>query len=374
MKIQDDRDHGLVSVIVPVYNVSQYIKCALESLINQTYKNIEIIVIDDGSTDSSGHICDAYSKKDKRIRVIHQENKGLSAARNIGLAMMKGEMVAFLDSDDAVHPKFIYSLVTAMIKENTDLVLCKYGSYYTNHGIIYNPNIKLHPSIEPGILANSKKIISSLIDNEINVNIWNKLYKKELWKDVRFVEGHVFEDAEVSYIIFSRCKRIYVLDDQLYFERKRPGSITDTLSIENINDRLLAQYSVENYVQSRTPEVFSVEQLNKCRRRRYNVLIRCYGMSMQIRENASCKSTYIYRNEIIETRKTIDINGCSSKTKILCWIAIYYPRLLRTLFTLYRMIKYCFHRIKHIENTILLYWKCKSCSDKEDVLIEDISF
>lgn len=116
----------LITVIIPVFNVKPYLIDALESVINQTYKRLEIIIIDDGSTDGSGEICDEYAQKDDRIRVVHQNNKGLSAARNVGLDLLSGDIIAFFDSDDIYHTDFIEKMVEAMLENNTDIVLCKY--------------------------------------------------------------------------------------------------------------------------------------------------------------------------------------------------------------------------------------------------------
>ena len=120
---------GLVTIIIPVYNTAPYLLEALDSVIQQDYSNLEIIIIDDGSTDGSEKICDIYAEKDSRIRVIHQENKGLSCARNTGLDIMSGDSVAFLDSDDVLHPTYVKTMVAAMCRKKTDLVVCRYSIF-----------------------------------------------------------------------------------------------------------------------------------------------------------------------------------------------------------------------------------------------------
>ncbi len=121
----------LVSIIIPVYNVAPFLRESLDSAINQTYKNLEIILVDDGSTDESGIICDEYAKLDTRIKVIHQKNQGLSAARNTGLDIMKGSIVSFLDSDDAFYPDTIKTMVETMQNQNSDIVSCNYEVFET---------------------------------------------------------------------------------------------------------------------------------------------------------------------------------------------------------------------------------------------------
>ncbi len=123
--------NSLVSVIVPVFNVAPYLAEALDSVINQTYRNLEIIVVDDGSTDDSGKICDEYAAKDNRIQIVHIKHQGVSVARNTGLDLMKGELVAFLDPDDAYKPEFIDTMVNTMYREKADIVLCGMTIYKT---------------------------------------------------------------------------------------------------------------------------------------------------------------------------------------------------------------------------------------------------
>ena len=131
----------LVSVIVPVFNVKSFLPEALDSLLAQTYQKLEIILVDDGSNDGSEKICDAFAKNDGRIRVIHKQNEGVSAARNTGLSVMHGEVVAFLDSDDAFHPEFVRTMLTAMQTEDADMAICKYSLYKTERKMCYSGHL-----------------------------------------------------------------------------------------------------------------------------------------------------------------------------------------------------------------------------------------
>lgn len=157
----------LVSVIIPVYNVLPFIKEALDSVVQQTYKNLEIILIDDGSTDGSGLICEKYKQEDHRIIVIHQNNQGLSAARNIGLQIMSGEVVVFLDSDDAFHPTFIEMMMEAKNENDADIVISKYISLKTSKKML---NMTSNRGSGPAIRAGSYDRIDALcalIENRI---------------------------------------------------------------------------------------------------------------------------------------------------------------------------------------------------------------
>ena len=141
----------LVSIIVPVYNVAPYLREALDSIVNQTYKDLEILIIDDGSTDGSSAICEEYASKDPRIRLIHQSNKGLSGARNTGLEHATGDYVAFIDSDDSVSPVFIESLVNAMTSSSASIAVCKFSIINTSGSMTGVAASSLIPSIDPFI-------------------------------------------------------------------------------------------------------------------------------------------------------------------------------------------------------------------------------
>ncbi|MBR3402348.1 MAG: glycosyltransferase family 2 protein [Parasporobacterium sp.] len=255
----------LVSVIIPVYNVEPYLKEALDSVLDQSYQNLEIILIDDGSTDRSGKICDDYSETDDRIRVIHQENKGLSSARNKGLDLMHGELVAFLDPDDAYQPDYVRAMLNAMTREQADLVQCRYTNHKTTRKMIRSGRDRIRPCAQQG-LYDRRNALRSLADGTIDVFVWNKLYQRRLWKDIRFPEGHNFEDIGITYQIIDACRSIYVLDQPLYLHRKRPDSITDDCSWDNIRDRIIANSRFNSFIQSNIPDIFDKEQLERRKR------------------------------------------------------------------------------------------------------------
>ena len=266
------RGSGLISIIIPVFNVRPYLEKALESVIRQTYSHLEIIVIDDGSTDGSGVICDEFARRDDRIKVVHQENRGLSSARNTGLDIMTGEAVAFLDSDDSYHPDYIKAMAEAMDRENADIVVCKYTVHYANK--MTRPSMKetVRPPIKAGLYKRTEAL-RALADSAINVSVWNKLYRRKLWEDIRFPDGHNSEDTYAAIRLFDRCRAVLVLNQALYYYLKRPGSITDTVSEANVRDLYLSRRYFEEYVITNTPAVFSFEQLNKVQQSTLNGLL-----------------------------------------------------------------------------------------------------
>lgn len=326
----------IISVIIPVFNVRQYLNEALSSIIHQTYTNLEIIIIDDGSTDGSSSICDEYAKKDSRIIVVHQANLGLSKARNVGLDLMKGDAVAFLDSDDVYLPDFISLMYNAMKREMTDIVICKYTYHKTLKKMKLNQS-KKWPSAPQGIY-DRKKALRALADNCINVSVWNKLYRKELWKKIRFPEGHVYEDLDTTYRIFDLCKNIYVLDKTLCINRIRPGSITETNSWTNALDYYRAWSHFNSYVEKNTPEVFWPGQVKKGYQSCVDRMLKLYLNYPKIMVN-KCGSLGVNpRNYIIIIGKKIGFETCSFRTQVAYKLLCLCPEFLKKVYLIYKSI------------------------------------
>lgn len=225
----------MISVIVPVYNVEKYIRRCIDSICNQTYRNLEIILVDDGSTDLSGEICDEYEKKDSRIRVIHQSNQGLSGARNTGLDNANGDYIAFVDSDDYIHYRMFEVLIRNINKTEADVSVASM-QYVSENGI---------PS---GILPEEKmqiyegdSILSRMWqDNVRTVVVWNKLYKRFIFNNLRFQMGRYHEDTFIIHRILVQCKRIVYSSLELYYYVQHTGSIMNHLSVARVDDAVAA--------------------------------------------------------------------------------------------------------------------------------------
>ena len=202
----------LVSVIVPVYNVEKYLKRCLESIINQTYRELEIILVDDGSKDESGKICEQYGKIDKRIKIIHKENGGLSSARNVGLADAKGKYISFVDSDDWIA-KDMYEYMVGLIEKNeAEAVQCNFIQTNGSKVIINEPE-DIH-------IYTNKDICQFYMEFSTKTgsySVWKFLYKKEVLKDIKFREGKINEDIDYNYKVLARCKKIIVSNQVKYF-------------------------------------------------------------------------------------------------------------------------------------------------------------
>ena len=215
----------MLSIIVPVYNVREYLEACLDSILHQTYRNLEIIIVDDGSRDGSSEICDRYAHKDSRITVIHQSNQGLSGARNTGLDHIHGEWVAFVDSDDVMDLRMYETMLWYVDKYSSDMVVCGVQSFRAADGekIIEG---KLRAAESPVVCTekeywkNYDRGGSMIFDV-----VWNKLCKSSLWKDIRFPKGKYCEDVFVMHHIVSRCRKTCLIPDIFCWYRLRSSSI-----------------------------------------------------------------------------------------------------------------------------------------------------
>ncbi len=204
----------MISVIVPVYNVEPYLAQCLDSLLAQTFSDIEIIVVDDGSTDGCPQICDEYSRRDERITVFHTDNHGLSAARNLGIDNSHGEWLMFVDSDDWVEPQFCELPYRAAVENEADLVIFGYN-YHSANGQVKKGNPKI-----TGLVTWQEAVLYG------SQTVWDKLYKKHLFNTVRYPVGRLYEDIATTHCIVYSARRILMIDELLYDYRVRNGSIT----------------------------------------------------------------------------------------------------------------------------------------------------
>ena len=202
----------LISIIIPVYNVEKYIEKCVDSLTAQTYKNIEIILIDDGSTDSSGAICDKYAAEDSRVKVFHKENGGVSSARNLGLDNARGEWVTFVDSDDWVNDSYIQNLYSSVCDE-VDLVVS--SAILVNHSSPYKYSYR-----KTKISQNNFEELFNSFDLDKRTSPWGKLYATQVIKDnnLRFIQGmHIGEDAQFLYRYLVSCRDVIISNHMDYF-------------------------------------------------------------------------------------------------------------------------------------------------------------
>jgi len=208
----------LISVIIPIYKVEAYLDACVSSVVKQSHKNIEIILVNDGSPDNCPAMCDAWTEKDPRIKVIHKENGGLSDARNAGLDIAAGEYISFVDSDDWILPTMFENMLQIMQKENADIVACNIRSCYEDHEDVWG--------CKEYFSGNSEQILDMLFsDTTYPVSAWNKLYKRECWGNLRFPVGKICEDAFTTYQLVHNAGRIVQIPEAYYCYRIRPQSI-----------------------------------------------------------------------------------------------------------------------------------------------------
>lgn len=240
---------SLVSIIVPVYNTADYLEDCIHSIINQTYQNIEIIMIDDGSTDDSGKICDILSCRDQRIRVIHQDNQGSGAARNAGLLATKGKYVSFVDSDDYIHPQFIEKMVFAIDDGKYD-VCCSDLQYFSN---MQSVRALINQSCGdcPVKVLTQKEMILSLLHQTCECSVVNRMYKSSIIREegLRFQKQYRFwEDMEFNLDYHGKIKSTAaVLNQYLYFARERETSQTRITPIQTNTEQIRSSRHIYEY-------------------------------------------------------------------------------------------------------------------------------
>lgn len=223
-------DNKTISIIVPVYKVEDYLERCIDSILDQTYKDLEVILVDDGSPDSCGSICDSYREKDKRVRVIHQKNGGLSAARNSGIEIATGAYLLFIDSDDWIKQDLCASVWKAAVSRDADIVVFGYS--------IINEELQiLSDKVVSGRhMITGKQALKDLLSNKIENYAWNKLYKKELFLDVRYPKGFVWEDVGTTYKLFLKAEKVFLLDRSYYYYFQRSTNITSNITTKALYD------------------------------------------------------------------------------------------------------------------------------------------
>lgn len=250
-----------ISVIIPVYKVEPYVRKCIESVAGQTYDRLEIILIDDGSPDRCGEICDECAQNDSRIKVIHRQNGGLSAARNSGLEAATGDYVLFVDSDDYIHKNMVERMHNIAIEKQADVVVCDY--------------LKVNEGEEKEQLQESGEVIDITDDNRLDYMlgdtkivftvVWNKLYKRDLFQNICFPEGKVHEDEFVTYKILHQAEKVCYLRDELYYYVQRKSSIMGEGGNVKTLQRLDAFQERIQYYRSRKMMAYEYQMLNHYR-------------------------------------------------------------------------------------------------------------
>ena len=246
----------MISVIVPIYNVEQYLEQCLDSIISQTYSQLEIILVDDGSTDSSGQICDKYARKDERIVVIHKTNGGLSDARNAGISVATGEYISFIDSDDYIATDMYNKMIKICEQNHCDIVVCARDNFDEdgNHKVMFQAK-------KQTIYTSEEAIEEILLNRNMDSAAWDKLYHKKLFTEIRYPVGVLHEDLTVTSRVFSAANKIVQIPDVFYQYRIRKGSITKQGFKPKKMDLMFQSIELKMYIENNYPNL--LKQANK---------------------------------------------------------------------------------------------------------------
>lgn len=304
--------NDMISIIIPIYNVEKYLEKCLDSILNQTYKNLEIILIDDGSTDNSPNICNSYCEKDKRIKIIHKNNEGVSSARNKGIELSKGKYIVFIDSDDYVSNEHIEVLYDCIISNNVDLVISNLIDI-SEDGIILNNEEK------ESFLMNKDQCLKELLseDNFYHLCCGN-IYRKDLLEKIRFnCKYRIAEDLDFLYRYIKQISSAYFLSKNTYYYLKREGSATNSIYSEKWNDEL----KICNFIISEMVELEN--NFHKYAKRKYIRLNinQAYRFELNKNQTKILKNNIkIYKNEMFNSK----LFDNKEKLKIFLLLKSYY--------------------------------------------------
>lgn len=285
----------MISVIVPVYNVEKYIRQCLDSIIGQTYKDLEIILVDDGSPDSSGAICDEYAEKDSRIKVIHKQNEGQSIARNVGMQTATGDFIGFVDSDDSIDLEMFEKLFSAI--DGVDIAIC-------GHNVVYDAKIETDSKGQEKTL-NESELWQEVFGN-LNNAVWNKLFRRELLANIQFNSNFAHgEDLIFNILYLQKVKAGRLIDEPLYNYYKRGNSITTgkftRRKLLEINSKDEALRLVENIYPAMLPTARKY-----CFRARMNAIRNIYKAKAEVE----------YKNELKEYKQYVRENYAIVKKQL----------------------------------------------------------
>ncbi len=319
-----------VTVIVPVYNVEQYLDRCVKSILSQSYENLEIILVDDGSEDICGKLCDEYKKTDSRVVVIHKKNEGLSSARNVALDIMTGEYVTFIDSDDFVTDDYIYYLYELLMKYNADIAVCDENRFIEKDGKMVwqgSPYKKITTDIcqsaEEGLETYMKQIL-------YDASACMKLYKSELFHKVRYPHGCNYEDIGTTYKLFCKADKVAFTPKQMYLYFQREGSILHSNDIKKISKDIKDGIDMtEKQRDDVTQQYPSLQRAadSRC----FSMYCRAVGLSQKIDDKMICDYSW---DQIKKLRTQFIFGDFRKKVKIAAVVSLLGRRVYTKLYSL----------------------------------------
>ncbi len=321
----------LISIIIPVYNVERYLEKCLNSVLEQTYQNIEIILVNDGSTDNSLKICEGYSEKDKRVHIVQQRNAGLSAARNVGIKNAKGKYFMFIDSDDWIDKNMVKSLYNSLKKFNVKLACCG-KVVYESENTFYKRGL-----LEDQILDIKDIIRLSAFDKDVGIAAWGKMYDREIFNNLKFPEGEIHEDVAIMYRIFDKCQRVFVLGNSYYYYYRFNGTGISKSEYSNKFDIVLKhdleneKFIIDKYADLK--DIMMAITANSCINTQLKILKTTNGYIKFKNQYDIYKSVLKERLKCYLKQKDISLKRGIWLIIILCTNSITYK--------LYKLIRYC---------------------------------
>lgn len=299
----------LISIIIPVYNVEKFLARCIDSVLAQSYTNLEIILVDDGSPDNCGNICDDYARKDRRIRVIHKNNEGLGLARNSGMAICTGEYIMFLDSDDYLATDAVQVLYNRILSDDSDLAVGKHTDVYDDG----TTNGWFCSWMEDAVLSADEVFAKLGEKNYISVIACAKLYKRFLWESVVYPDHKCSEDLWVHPAIIEKCQKISIVNKTIYYYYQRHDSILHVMSEQAKQDDIRAALHLVAYLWERGFE--------KSARRWYSIGI-AKALNMKNKQEAKA----LFQQYILPEERKALLSGQTLTTK-LKWLCIHAPWL-----------------------------------------------
>lgn len=305
----------LISIIVPIYNVEKYLDRCIDSLLKQTYSNIDIILVDDGSTDNCPNICDSWSQKDKRVRVVHQNNKGAAAAKNTGLKEALGDLIAFCDADDYLHVDMLQIMSDCMDRTKSDIVICGVNWVTESGSVIRTEKSNNTELYQPDAMRN-------LLENrKIKEQVWDKLYKRQCLENILFIEKKKIDDVFWTYKVIGNAQKIAIIHDPLYYYTQRESSVMG-IGYQDYWIQALEAYLLRcEYINERYPEL-------------YNDALSCliktcmYHMQMALNDKKK-KNDKVLISELIKIiqyeKKGNIYEGQNIKQKVWLWCFVHAP-------------------------------------------------
>lgn len=322
-------DEPLISIVIPVYKVEKYIHRCIDSVLNQTYKNLEIILVDDGSPDNCGIICDEYSQKYERIKVIHKKNGGLSDARNVGLNTISGEYIGFIDSDDWIENGYIEKLYRLINKYNADISVCNFIKTSCK-----DKNLDCNLKVEIKEYTNIQALEQYYDIYSIQMVVaWGKLYKRSLFKDIEFPIGKIHEDEYITYKLFYRSNKVVLTTEPLYYYWQRSDSIM------GLGFNIKGQIDAIDAFEERA-RFFKKVGLENLSGKTYKTV---FFMYLVLLEYVNRFENKINKNEIAKRFKCLKGGLKNSKQKFMfkAFYELYYilPGLMELVYKVYKSVK-----------------------------------